>query len=454
MNKTSNLIFAVALAAGVAAAQVNQNLYTSWSEWQWTPVAVADTNALENARAHFDFTKPTHGPWLLNPGETRMTIGFVTQLPCGAGLEYRVKGTEEWTRQWGVDHSGYVDYSSDNHLFHLSGLQPATTYEYRILTDMNAPRDVHRGEKGQFTGREIYTFSTIDQSIDHYLAWGTSDLHGGGRADLEVMIRSACASNALVHFYVGDNVEDNLFNARLYITQSFLDDTVRLWGDRPTIFCRGNHDAWGEDINKWQDYFGAPGGRCYWAYRQGPVLWIQLDISWGNGISAACQDTHDAYIRQQAEWLRELKKTDDWKKAKFRIAMAHHGFAGASKRERMNKLLRDVLDDDSRKGRLHLFMSGHEHCYRRIAAGSQVCKVYPPNKNDRFISDYHFNCLVLHHIECLTIEVAPEKLVFRSHFFRKGDGKELRDAFELYPDGSIKDLMEVPEYPIPLPEEK
>ena len=50
----------------------------------------------------------------------------------------------------------------------------------------------------------------------------------------------------------------------------------------------------------------------------------------------------------------------------------------------------------------------------------------------------------------MTIDVSPEKLVFKSHNYRTPDGG-LFDAFELHPDGTIKDLVETTVFQVPPP---
>ena len=42
----------------------------------------------------------------------------------------------------------------------------------------------------------------------------------------------------------------------------------------------------------------------------------------------------------------------------------------------------------------------------------------------------------------MTIDVTPEKLVFKSHYWRTTEGK-LHDHFEIYPDGTVKDLQPI-----------
>ena len=51
--------------------------------------------------------------------------------------------------------------------------------------------------------------------------------------------------------------------------------------------------------------------------------------------------------------------------------------------------------------------------------------------------------------DVITCDVSPEKLLVKAHNYNKKDGS-LHDAFEIYPDGTVKDAAEgVRAYPIP-----
>ena len=56
--------------------------------------------------------------------------------------------------------------------------------------------------------------------------------------------------------------------------------------------------------------------------------------------------------------------------------------------------------------------------------------------------------------DVVTCDVSPEKLLFKAHNWRETDGS-LHDAFEIYPDGTVKDAADgIKAYPIPEPPQK
>ncbi len=446
MKQTALLSASLAfLGFGVSA----QSVYTNYYDWQWRPVVVADTNAANTVRGQMDFTKPVHGPWLLNPAFDSVTICFITRIACGAAIDYREKGQEEFTRVWNTTY-GMIDYSSDLHIFHLKGLKPATGYEYRLVTTMDGKRTYYSHVE---TGREIYPFHTLDPDKRSYKVFVTSDFHGGSRLNLDYLIRNTNAEDADIHLFLGDNVEDSMNESRYFITFGFLDDVVRLWGaTNTTVFVRGNHDSWGLENYRWRDFFPRTDGRGYFSFSQGPVLFIVFDTMAQGLGSAVNRMVVGQYLQEQADWFRALRKTPEWKKAKFRIAMGHYATHGGETTPFMTPI-RAAMNDKNPANRVHMYLCGHEHAYARLEAGSTNSLVRAISPRWAFAPTNTYHEIICTLVEGMTIDVAPDKLVFKSHLWSKCPGSDLRDHFELYPDGRIKPLMDVQAFPLPPPPE-
>ena len=459
MKATS--IFAAAVAA-LAGSVLEAGHYDKYQDWQWMPVEVADTNAANNVRFQEDDSNPFHGPWLTLPSETGMTITWITTVRCAGGIEYREKGTtNEWQSVWQV-RTGQVDYSKDIHFIHLTGLKPATEYEYRILSNRDRHATAYHSVVNR--GRVTYSFRTIDPKRDHYKVFLTCDLHGTSRLCLDPMIDRSGAGDSDFFFLLGDNVEDRVGDSiRDYITRGYLDDITRKWGtSKATIFLRGNHDIWGRDTYIYGDYFPQPDGKTYYAFRQGPVLFIGLDTLW-RASEKIQNEQMEAYLKEQADWVRELKKTQMWKGATFRVVLSHVAPFPPGGHDWVANAFNDVFLDESKDGRIHAFVSGHEHVYARLNPNSNelhintaVAKVnpekYPPKSfSMRPLPErFPYVQIIGHVVEAMTIDVSPEKLVFKSHNYDFPNGG-LFDAFELYPDGTIKDLVETTAFTIPPP---
>ncbi len=421
-------------------------VYEKYQDWQLNAVEIADPKADTNVRNQMDFTRPLHGPWLTNPAADGMTVSFISRVRCGAAIEWREKGGEAWTRRWNTTY-GFVDYSDVVHCFHLSGLNPGTEYEYRFVTAMNSHETPYTEV---ITGREIRTFRTLDPKRDRYRVWVTADFHGGSRLNLDPMYERTGAADADLYIFLGDNVEDRLGGEpAYYITFGFLDDVSRLWGGtKPSLFLRGNHDASGREAGQWGRFFPHPTGHAYYATAQGPVLFVSFDLVREWHRAPAAQEQFAAYQSEQTAWYRELKKSPAWRSAKFRIAMGHYGVQhDIAEADAVPPELAAEFNDQTPEGRLHLLLAGHTHAYSRHDPGAPGLKGIPPPKRPRkdgklYLDDlttFRYCQVIGRQCEALTIDVSPEKLVVKSHNWDTAEGK-LHDAFEILPDGSVRDL--------------
>ena len=446
----------LSLALGGAEAKKEQPQYphTHYYDWQFRAVEIKDENAADNVRHQMDFTVPLHGPWLTNPRANGMTVTWITRVTCAGGIEYREKGTEEFKRLWPVKY-GQIDYSKDVHHFHLTGLKPDTEYEYRLLSNQDTYSTAYSGFIG--VGREIYSFRTLNPEKDQYRVFITSDFHGGGRLNMDPLLDGTKCHNADLFFYLGDNVDDNEHMIRYYTTFGFLDDVTRAYGKyKPSIFIRGNHDFSGRETYQHGRYFPTPDKKAYQAFRHGPVLYVCLDTTWPSKENIQ-KEQMAKYVAEQVEWVRGLKKTEAWKTAKFRILLAHIAPTLNSGRTYFTEEICKVLNDTTPEGRIHAFLCGHDHVYRRINAGTRESRINNEfgevnPKRYALVSDpvegtVPYTVVICHFIEGMSLDVSAEKLVFKSHRWLRKPQDGLHDAFEITPDGKVKDLIKVDVFP-------
>lgn len=450
------------ICAALAAPALHADPYTKYVDWQWTPQTIADTNASSNVRNQMDFTVPVHGPWLTMPKPDSMTVTWITRVKCAGGIQIREKGTEEWSEtKWPVKY-GQVDYSKDIHSFNLTGLKSGTEYEYRLVSNLDRYSTAYHMVICE--GREIYSFKTVDPARKSFKVWMTSDPHGGFRLNLDPNYEATGAKDADFYFLLGDNVEDGMYtDIRYFTTFGYLDDITRVWGtSKPTIFLRGNHDISGIDTYKYGDYFPQPDGKTYQAFRQGGVLFIALDTMWPAKEKIQNEQVNK-YLAEQLEWMRELKKTDLWKTAEFRIVMGHLSPFPGEGTPYLDKVFTDFLSDTSKDGRIHMFLSGHHHIYWRISPNTQETRFSKnapasykkmPNYLNRWAmpEKFPYANVTLDLCAAVTIDFEPGKLIFKD--WNKNYDGTLNDAFEMRPDGSIVDLIETESSPIPQPAKK
>ena len=371
MNKQYLLAAAIAGASVLDAAPVPE-AFDHYCDWKFDIFRVDTTNAADEVRLHFDMTQPLHGPWLTNPGVDSMTVSFQARCNCGAAIEYREKGTENWTRRWHLIH-GLVDYAADLHSFHLKGLKPGTVYEYRFATASSRFQNAY---VDTVVGRETWEFKTMDPARRDFKVFVTGDEHGASRLYLGHQYDRTGAKDADLYVFLGDNVEDTMSQPDFYVTTGWLDYAVRLWASyKPTILVRGNHDCGGFDAGHgWERWYSHPDHRAYYTVRQGNALFIILDYPALWNSSAANKEGQEQFLAEEYEWLAGIKETKEWKETKWRIVLNHYGTRCATAvcdnwntRDRFGA----ILNGDDGKEPIDLLLCGDAHFYIRNLANSK-----------------------------------------------------------------------------------
>ena len=444
--------------AAVAAAEPEAFKFTQYTDFGHGATIVQSDDPVNEFRNTRDFTRPVHGPWLTNPSENSITVTYVARSHSAAGIEYRKKGTQDaFKRQW-TRFYGATAYHKRIHAFHLKNLDPATEYEYRFLSGMNS-HELSRVWCNTFTNQTLYTFKTVDPELGNYKVFFTADTHGSSRVWLEPMIARSGSKDADLFVMLGDNVDDTLASdAELFITSNFLDEACRVYASKgkAAIFLRGNHECLGIDAWKWGEFFSRPDHVGYYAFRQGPVLFVCLDTPAHHGGTELNQEIAGIYMAEQAEWIAGLKKTEMWNQSTFRVVMSHYplNLLGGGNQAWFRPFFEEVLNDASRNGRIHAFIAGHEHVQMRRDPNSATVKVTKPHKSIPPVSDkLNFLEIAQEASGAMTMEVTPQKLVFKAHRWRDAE-VTLKDHFEVNPDGKVKDLMEVESFPNPPPAER
>ncbi|MBR3707395.1 MAG: hypothetical protein IKM17_00080, partial [Lentisphaeria bacterium] len=189
----------------------------------------------------------------------------------------------------------------------------------------------------------------------------------------------------------------------------------------------------------------------------GSTLFICLDTMWipqtryaEGGLQA---EQIKNYLRKQAEWLKELKKSDDWKKSKFRVVLSHIGLF-ACEGGYLQEYFLPVLNDPTPEGRIHAHIVGHEHLYNRINPGTKEMRIatafasQKPKQHQERMKKFPipdgivYTQITGNYTEGMTIDVTPDKLIIKSHAWERVGGG-LIDACEITPDGKVKDLVPV-----------
>ncbi len=215
------------------------------------------------------------------------------------------------------------------HEVRLCGLEPATTYQYRV------------GSEGGWSN--VYSFTTDDPAAESlsFLALGDSR---DGEQTMEALLDMGMEHDPSFLLHTGDF---------LYLAHD-TDEWREFWAvttpelsEIPLIPVHGNHELFLEQ------YFGmvaAPGNEEWYSYDIGPLHLAVINDSRDN-----------SGLAEQAAWLDEDLAASD---APFKVVSTHRAFYSSGNHgstESLQEIIMPVIEAHD----VPLVLSGHDHGYER-----------------------------------------------------------------------------------------
>lgn len=249
----------------------------------------------------------------------------------------------------------------------ISGLEPATEYEYRLVSKRMDGFLPYKVTYGDSIASPWYSFSTLDPNARCFSFMTVSDIHDDA-GKLRRLVSHMPADSLDMVFMIGDIMSYFTRPGQPY--SSFIDTAVEMFATgKPFVVVRGNHETRGHLARTYHDYVYMPGGNFYGFFRAGDTAIVMLDSGEDK------PDTHqvyagivsfDDYRRRQAEWLRGVVRSRSFRSARHRIVMMHippvarhDGKAGAEgyAMRQVHDLFVPILD----KAGIDLMICGHTH---------------------------------------------------------------------------------------------
>lgn len=273
-----------------------------------------------------------HGPYLQNLKETETTIvwvsnkasvGWVEVAPDDGTSYYRFERTKFF------DATNGVKNVSQLHTVRVTGLKPGTSYRYRIYSQEVLERKGEEIIYGNVAAPSIYDrrtlkFTTNDRNKPTTSFIILNDIHGNTDYIPKLLDIAGYKETDMI-IYNGDMMnwlmdEEDLF-------KGFMDISIELFATKkPMYYARGNHETRGLFATFFQHYFSPKEPHLYFLLRQGPVCFIFLDTGEDkpdSDIEYHGITDYDNYRTEQAKWLSEAVKSQDFLDSKFKVVIAH-----------------------------------------------------------------------------------------------------------------------------------
>lgn len=318
-------------------------------------IAIAAWGQGANAPYKVYDTKPviTHGPILLNPSETGVSIMWTTDTPCHSKVLY---GTGQLDQSAEPAENGLLKVGT-RHLVHLSGLLPGRTYKYQIVSTRVVKLKGYWPDKGLSIDSGPYSFKTLDRAkAEAGFAFITDTHEDVARVNALTGMIDWTKADFLVHggdaFHTVES-EDHLFERWLDPAAAALKQSV------PLIWLRGNHETRGAFVRELAGYVAPPEDRYYFARDHGPMHVIVIDSGEDKPDETnvyAGLNSFGAYRRQEFDWFsNHVKTADRVRSAPFKVILVHQpGWGYVEKQNAKWVQLANEAGAD-------LVISGHTH---------------------------------------------------------------------------------------------
>jgi len=270
----------------------------------------------------------SHGPYLQYLTSNEVTICWSTSKNCISWVEsykedgsnfYQKKRKKTFNATDGLKNIGKL------HSVTLKNLDPATKYAYRLYsTEVKDNRNFGNTTATKVYGRKPLYFTTQPIEKEKLTVIVLSDMHEKSTT-VSSLLKGVEWEKTDFVLLNGDFI--NYFESESHLYDGVLDTSVEIFAkEKPLVIVRGNHETRGKKAPELNKYFYFPENKYYYTYSIGSTLFIILD----SGEDKADSDIEyrgfadfDSYRSEQAKWLKEIVKSEKFKKAKHKIAFMH-----------------------------------------------------------------------------------------------------------------------------------
>lgn len=348
------------------------------------------------------------GPYLQELTHDGVTVVFEHSVPSLSWVEIREKGSSESSNHFQVVDGQIQVYKqvlgensvapTQNFAVRIDSLKPNTQYEYRVrgrkVNSMNANGvSMSIATANNFTS-PWYAFNTLNpEQTEHHL-FITSDMHN--KPDTLAALLKHLDYNTIDHFLYNGDMTDYVQTgtASQDPYRGYINTSVELFARNKAFeMVRGNHDTRGDISRHFKDYFPRRSGTIYSASRWGDLMVVMIDCGEDK------VDTHEEYYgmaafykyrEQEAEWLKQVIKSDDFVSAKYRIVICHFPLLVGNKRNdefdgqpHLSSLILPLLKQCD----IDLVVAGHYHPDTYVLNGANYKG--QGNKFDEYIVGAH-----------------------------------------------------------------
>ncbi|MGV3505487.1 MAG: metallophosphoesterase [Adhaeribacter sp.] len=291
----------------------------------------------------------------------QVTVRWITHGRCYSWVEYGEAADQLGRKAYQVE-EGQIQSDNTIHAIALQNLEPGKTYYYRAVSRELKSLVRKKVSFGEQVASEVYSFQTPQPAADQVSFLVFNDIHDRPESFAQLMKWEEPGRKDFV-LLNGDmfNFQEN----EDQIVHHLLHPLGELFSTQtPFLYCRGNHETWGDYSRNLRDYFDGRSQKFYYALQAGPMYALVLD----SGESKADDDqvhggmhAFDAYREAQARWLEQEVQKKAFRKASFRVVFVHIPLYHMADDVHANLHCRQVWGPILNKANIDLMVCGHTH---------------------------------------------------------------------------------------------
>ncbi|MDP4205529.1 MAG: FN3 domain-containing metallophosphoesterase family protein [Bacteroidota bacterium] len=320
-------------------------------------------------------------PYLQELGTDAVTIVWHTTKPAFSWVELAEEDGSNFqaksrTKYYGTI-NGQIDAGSTIQKIRIKGLKPGTTYNYRLVSKEILNYGAYSVSYGSWVSSDnhlgkIFSFSTLPEKIEKVSFIEVSDIHNNPDK-LEVMLKNGGIDNADLVLFNGDMTSEFSHESDLF--DGFLKKSSDMFAaTKPFLMVRGNHETRGLLSKDLMKYFPRTDNKYYFTKSYGPLFLIGLDCGEDkpdSDIAYSGLAAYDEYRTEQAEWLKKVFESSEFKNAQYKVVICHISPLGGDGWHAQNDIKEKWLPILNKAG-ITLMLCGHEHTFNYFKTNKEV----------------------------------------------------------------------------------
>jgi UDP-2,3-diacylglucosamine pyrophosphatase LpxH len=301
------------------------------------------------------------GPYLQSPCTDKVTIRWLTNVPCYSWIEYGENKDKLDKKAQRIDY-GLVQAHNTVNVITIDNLQAGQQYFYRICSKKIEEFQPYKLVYGDSYTSDVFTFETVDHNAGEVSFLIFNDIHDRPES-FPLLMKYQGANKKDFVFLNGD-----MFNFQIdedQLVSHLLQPFAGLFATVPFFFSRGNHETRGVFARHLPEYFNSEEPQFYFSFQYGPMYAIVLDSGEDkpddSAVYAGIVD-FDNYRTQQAEWLKKEVQKKEFKNAKYKVVFSHIPLYYAGDWHGPMHC-REVWGPILNQANIDILISGHTHVY-------------------------------------------------------------------------------------------